>query len=66
MSTCQRCGGSFDCGMRDAPAPHEPCWCACLPALPGFAYIKEKDAPARQCVCPDCLRKLLKESGVSV
>jgi hypothetical protein len=58
MSFCQRCDTNFECGMRDAKASQEPCWCTRLPALPRAAYTSDEKDTA-QCLCPDCLRALL-------
>ena len=60
MSICPRCGTSFECGMKDAAAGTEPCWCTQLPTLPPDAYRPDKtnDAASR-CFCPYCLRALV-------
>lgn len=59
MSICPRCGTAFECGMADAAASGEPCWCTRLPSLPSNAYWPTGDAPANsQCFCPHCLQAL--------
>jgi hypothetical protein len=58
MSVCQRCGGSFECGMTEGSS--EACWCTQLPILPRQAYVVDGDgAGTSTCFCPDCLRGLL-------
>ncbi|HEY8607049.1 MAG TPA: cysteine-rich CWC family protein [Noviherbaspirillum sp.] len=56
MSTCERCGAHFECGMADGA--RGPCWCTGLPALPPAAYVRQQDGEAR-CFCPACLQTLL-------
>lgn len=58
MSTCLRCGSTFECGMTDA-AGTEPCWCTRLPSLSPSAYAKGTDSLSASCFCPSCLRALL-------
>jgi len=52
-STCPRCGGAFECGMK---AGAERCWCAELPALAA------PDLKA-SCYCPRCLREMIGDRG---
>ncbi|WP_145650639.1 cysteine-rich CWC family protein [Pseudoduganella lurida] len=62
MSTCERCGATFHCAMKDGPAAGEgaaPCWCTYLPAVvpvpapvPGSSAEREV---AVGCWCPACL-----------
>ena len=62
MSTCARCGKSFECGMTDRQDA-EPCWCTTLPPLPPEAYATPGDMSAGSCLCPACLREKLLETG---
>jgi hypothetical protein len=65
MSACPRCGTVFECGMVDASAMSEPCWCTRMPLLPSGAYATDKgDEAAGRCFCPGCLRALLDASDV--
>lgn len=59
MSTCARCGSTFECGMADT-SDDAPCWCTQLPTLPVHAYQTNKDDnTASGCFCPACLRVLV-------
>ncbi len=49
MSTCSRCGASFDCAMADQL--DAPCWCVALPAV---VPVPGVDA---SCWCPVCLKR---------
>jgi hypothetical protein len=54
MSTCQRCGAEFSCGMVDDKSD-TPCWCTHFPPMP----LPSRDvSPAPTCYCPVCLEAL--------
>jgi hypothetical protein len=53
---CSRCGATFSCGAFAGEADGE-CWCAALPPLAAAPD------PARGCLCPQCLRAALAETG---
>jgi hypothetical protein len=58
MSTCDRCGAAFECGMADTGAD-QPCWCTQLPSLPASGYVQNSnDGMSSRCFCPDCLGML--------
>jgi len=53
---CSECGAPFDCVQA------EGCWCAQLPwqlPVPADAAAGSAVEPARDCLCPNCLRARL-------
>jgi hypothetical protein len=55
MSTCERCGATFHCAMKDGPDA-APCWCTLLPPVVAVPRQQGDAAPAASCWCPDCLK----------
>jgi hypothetical protein len=51
MSVCAQCGKEFSCGMADAAAAGQPCWCSTMPKVPAEALT-----PGATCRCPACLQ----------
>ncbi|MFT3819161.1 MAG: cysteine-rich CWC family protein [Rubrivivax sp.] len=49
---CERCGGGFHCGVRDAG----PCACGGLDLSPALLARLRRDY--RACLCLDCLQAL--------
>lgn len=64
MSSCPRCGVTFECGMADADAG-EPCWCTRLPTLRLSEKRPDKDDTNSKCFCPDCLRALVTKQNAA-
>jgi uncharacterized protein (TIGR00290 family) len=50
---CERCGATFECGMK---AGVERCWCADLPSITPSTAITS-------CLCPRCLREEIAKRG---
>jgi len=50
--TCPRCGAAFTC---DLLAGKQTCWCTSFPPLMPL------DDQAKECLCPDCLKKAIAE-----
>jgi hypothetical protein len=61
MSTCQRCGAEFSCGMVDDKRD-APCWCTQFPPLPLPA---RDNSPSATCYCPACLEALTARTSLS-
>lgn len=78
MSTCTRCGASFDCAMvdpgPDGKLPTAPCWCTYLP--PAVPVPELNAAPAAAgataaatavgCWCPACLTAHIAQKQVNM
>jgi len=60
MSTCTRCGASFECSMRDGGS--EPCWCMALPPVVALPPTRPDAAPPG-CWCPACLAQHIAQSA---
>ncbi|MCB2201064.1 cysteine-rich CWC family protein [bacterium] len=50
--TCPQCGAAFTC---DLAAGKKDCWCTAFPPLMPL------DENAKECLCPECLKKAIKE-----
>ncbi|WP_338769135.1 cysteine-rich CWC family protein [Massilia sp. METH4] len=56
MSTCERCGATFHCAMKDG-ATDAPCWCTLLPpAVPVPRQEGDDVSTTVGCWCPGCLK----------
>jgi Cysteine-rich CWC len=59
MSTCERCGATFHCAMKDPARTgrgETPCWCTLLPpAVPVPRQEGDDASTTVGCWCPACL-----------
>jgi hypothetical protein len=60
MSTCKRCGATFNCAMADGN-DGSPCWCTALP--PAVPLPDTTAATDVTCWCPACLRLHIAEKS---
>ena len=65
MSTCKRCGASFNCAMVDGN-DGGPCWCTALPpAVPLPSTSAGADADVT-CWCPACLKLHIEQRNAAL
>jgi hypothetical protein len=63
MSLCTQCHAPFVCRQAD-PNASGACWCAALPVVPRNRLLRGAEDGLLACLCPDCLRTVLAQSGI--